>query len=104
VPIPSDFDGDPNGSKIALEMVIRFVSDTAMPAATPGAVAARIASRTGVTPKAVAIAADNMSITVTMPDTGQDAGFWVAWLASAVATLGRTGVVQSVGSQARVSA
>jgi hypothetical protein len=101
VPIPSDMDGDPNAARIVWEVVIRVVPETPLTNAAAPSLAARIGNRTGVTPKSVTVDAGG-AVTVVMPDTGVDVGFWVGWVASALAAFGRPGVVSASGNQARV--
>src|SRR3954464_10601604 len=100
MPRPSDVDTDPGASKIVLEVVISVVPDAPFPPAAPASVSARIEARTGITPTSVVIEASG-SATVVVPDTGVDTGFWVAWVAGAMAALARPGVVTAVG-RARV--
>lgn len=104
MPVPSDMDNDPNSPQIQWEVVIGVALDGAAPTqAQLAPFAARIASRTHTTPKAVALDGQG-GITVTMPDTGADLSFWVGWIASALVGIGRTGIVVGRGTQARVTA
>jgi hypothetical protein len=102
VAIPSDMDGDPNAARIAWEVVIRVVPDAPLTQAAAPSLSARIKNRTGITPVSVVVDAAG-AVTVTMPDTGVDPGFWVGWVASALAGFGRAGVVSATGNQARVT-
>lgn len=101
MPRPSDMDSDPGTASIAFEVVIRINPDVPFPAAAAAQISTRIESRTGVTPASVTIDGSGTA-TVVVPDTGVDVGFWVAWVASAMAAFPRPGVVTAIGNRARV--
>jgi hypothetical protein len=100
--IPADMDNDPGVSRIAYEILIRINPDTPFAAAAAPTISARVQARTGVTPTSVTIDAGGVA-TVIVPDTSVDVGFWVAWVASAMAAIPRGGVVTAIGNRARVT-
>lgn len=100
--IPSDMDSDPNAARIVYEVVVVVAPDTPIVKGSEQSVSARIAARTGITPTSVTIGSDG-TVTVVIPDTGVDVGFWRAWVASALAAFGRTGIVTVTGNRARVT-
>jgi hypothetical protein len=98
---PSDVDTDPGAPKIVFEVVVTIVPDVPFPSAASPQIAARVQARTGVAPTSVTIDAAGTA-TVVLPDTGADPGFWVAWVAGAMAAFTRPGVVTLVAQRARV--
>jgi hypothetical protein len=101
--IPSDLDGDPNTAKLQWEVVVRINPDTPFAAGAAPAIAAAILARGGVAAKSVTIDGAGTA-TVVLPDTGADVTSWVAWVASALAAIGRPGLVTGIGNRARVTA
>lgn len=99
---PSDMDTDPNTARITWEVVVKVAPDSPLTGGAAVSISARIASRTGVTPKSVTVETDG-TVTVVMPDTGVPVDSWVAWVASALAAFGRTGLVTGLGNRARVA-
>lgn len=100
--IPLDMDDDPGRSRIGYEIMLRIDPDVPFTAGAASTISARVLARTGVSPTSVTIDAAGVA-TVIVPDRSVDPGFWVAWVASAMAAIPRTGVVTAIGNRARVS-
>lgn len=100
--IPVDMDDDPGASRIAYEIVVRVDPDTPFAPAAAATITARVRARTGVTPTSVTIDGAGVA-TIVVPDTSVDPGFWVAWVASAMAAIPRAGIVTAVGNRARIT-
>jgi hypothetical protein len=102
VPIPSDMDSDPNAARISYEVVIRVNPDTPFAAGAGPTIASQVQARTGITPRSVTVDASGVA-TIVVPDTSVDVGFWVGWVASAMAAAGRPGLVTAIGNRARIT-
>lgn len=100
--IPADMDNDPGSPRIAYEILIRVNPDAPFQPAAAATISARVEARTGVTPTSVTIDGAGVA-TIVVPDTSVDPGFWVAWVASALAAIPRAGTVTAIGNRARVT-
>jgi hypothetical protein len=106
MPRPADMDTDPYAARITWAVGLRVDLDRPIggtPAAFAETFRARLTQRAGGVQGVTAAASPPAGLDAAGPDVGVDPDFWVAWGASALASMGRTGVVTLAGTRARVT-
>lgn len=101
MPRPGDMDTDPNLGRLSWEVLLRIDPTAPFAAGAGPAISTAIKNRTGVAPLSVTVGADGTASVVLPADRPVDQ--WVAYVASGMATIPRTGTVTGLGDRCRVS-